>query len=80
MSIIRSPEQIFDIRLSERNKNKGLYDDKDYKKWVKELPDVSENADYITAADLFEEARQPENARRENDDDGPAESGAETQE
>ncbi len=58
MSIIRRPEQIFDIRLLERNKNKGLYEDKEYKKWVKELPDVKENADFICAADLFDEAKE----------------------
>ncbi len=58
MSIIRRPEQIFDIRLLERNKNKGLYDSKEYKKWLKELPDMKEEVRYVTAVDLFDEARQ----------------------
>ena len=73
MSISRRPEQIFDTRLVERNKDRGLYDDKSYKKWIKELPDMKENADYIAAVDIFDEAKALAEASEQSDEEPAAE-------
>lgn len=49
MTIIREPNQVFDVRLLERYRAKGLFKDKDYKKFLSDLTDSQENADYISA-------------------------------
>ncbi len=69
MSISRRPEQIFDTRLLDRNRDRGLYDDKDYKKWIKGLPDMKGNADYIAAVDIFDEAKALAEASEQSDEE-----------
>jgi hypothetical protein len=36
-----------DVRVRDRNVRKGVLDDKDVEKYLKELPDVSANADTV---------------------------------
>jgi hypothetical protein len=37
-----------DVRVRERNLRKGVLDDKDVEKYLKELPDTAANADSVT--------------------------------
>ena len=39
-----------DVRVRERNLRKGVLDDKDVEKYLKELPDVAANADNVSIA------------------------------
>lgn len=55
MPILITEEQMFDIRLLERNMKKGLFKDKDYQKFLKNLEDVADNADYIVKEIIFQE-------------------------
>jgi hypothetical protein len=50
---IRKPDQVFDIRLIERYRAKGMFTEKEIKKFLAELPDGQENALYSTAKDIL---------------------------
>jgi hypothetical protein len=39
-----------DVRVRERNLRKGVLDEKDVEKYLKELPDVAANADNVSVA------------------------------
>lgn len=47
----------FDTRVVERNIDRGLIQSKDHEKFVKELPDDSANADYISIETIMGEAQ-----------------------
>ncbi|MCC6157693.1 MAG: hypothetical protein IT350_06535 [Deltaproteobacteria bacterium] len=57
-SVIKSREQLFDVRMIERNRVKGLVSDADYKAWQKSLKDAGDNAEYLSAEVFFEEAAE----------------------
>lgn len=65
-SVIRTREQLFDVRMIERNRAKGLISDADYKAWQKSLQDSGANAEYLAAEVFFEEAA---NAGYDEDDE-----------
>jgi hypothetical protein len=52
-SVIKSREQIFDIRLLERNRALGYYRDEEYEQWIKQLGDNKDNAQYLGANVFF---------------------------
>jgi len=58
MSVIMKPDQVFDIRLIERYRAKGLFTDNELKKWLADLPDGQENVQYITAGEILGEPPQ----------------------
>ncbi len=68
-SVIRSREQLFDVRIIERNRAKGLVSDADYKAWQKSLKDAGDNADYLAADVFFEEAADAGIDEEEDDED-----------
>jgi hypothetical protein len=49
MTSQKSPWDL-DVRVRERNLRKGVLDEKDVEKYLKELPDVSANADNVSVA------------------------------
>ena len=61
---IRKPDQVFDVRLLERYRAKGMFTEKELKRFLADLPDDQENAQYITAKDLLVEPGE-DNPRRE---------------
>lgn len=67
MPIIKTPDQIFDVRLQNHHLDKKLISPKDIQKFNKELPDVSENYDLITKEMIFEELRPDEPEEIEED-------------
>jgi hypothetical protein len=48
-----------DVRVRERNLRKGVLDEKDVEKYLKELPDVSANADNVSVAQPAVGGAQP---------------------
>ena len=66
MPIIRTDEQVFDIRLVDRHIMAKRIRQKDYDKYLKSLEDVEENSDYITAELIFDFLAEP---KEETDED-----------
>ncbi|MBZ0273156.1 hypothetical protein K8I61_14050 [bacterium] len=66
MSVERSDDQRFDSRLVLRFVERGWVTEKDYTRWLKDLPDAAGNADFVTAA-IFEE--KPARSVSSDDDD-----------
>ena len=50
---IRKPDQVFDVRLIERYRAKAMFTEKEFKKFLADLPDDQENLQYITAKDML---------------------------
>ncbi len=74
MPIIKTEDQIFDVRLAERHIDKGRTTKKEYQKYLKELENVEENAEFITADLIFEELR------KDNDEEASVEEEIEEEE
>lgn len=60
MPIIKTPEQIFDVRLQEHHLSKKLIKEKDIKKFIKNLPDVGDDYEMITKEMIFDELKPEE--------------------
>lgn len=54
MSTISKPEQIFDIRLTERHLASGKIKKADLDQYIKQLPDVAENSEIVSKEILFD--------------------------
>jgi hypothetical protein len=65
MPIIKTEEQLFDLRLIQRNIQKGLIRQKDYERYVKSLADMTENAGYITK-ELILDVQGQDNQKQES--------------
>ncbi|MCZ7587241.1 MAG: hypothetical protein M5R36_30025 [Deltaproteobacteria bacterium] len=50
----KKPEQKFDVRMIERYRARGLFDDKQWAEWLKSLSDASGNAETIPASAVME--------------------------
>jgi hypothetical protein len=60
MPLIKTDEQLFDIRLLERHLTKGQITQKDYDAYLKNMDSVEDNADYVTADLIFDELKTEE--------------------
>ncbi|MCB1152066.1 hypothetical protein KDL45_00345, partial [bacterium] len=69
MSVIRKPEQLYDVRLVDRHRKTGVVQSKDYDKWLKDLPDAADNSEYITAEHITLETPSQRPGDDDDDDD-----------
>ncbi|MCB9475962.1 MAG: hypothetical protein H6684_00050 [Deltaproteobacteria bacterium] len=69
MSVIRKPEQLYDVRLVDRHRKTGVVQSKDYDKWLKDLADTEDNAEYITAEQVALDSSPASKHDMDDDDD-----------
>ena len=55
MALIKTEEQLFDVRLVERHIQKGMTSEKDFNSYLGKLPDLEENSEYISKELIFDE-------------------------
>ncbi|MDP8224373.1 MAG: hypothetical protein P9L99_13495 [Candidatus Lernaella stagnicola] len=54
MTTISTPDQIFDVRLVERHIDTGLTTKKEYEQFMKQLPDVAGEFEYVPKEAIFD--------------------------
>jgi len=62
MDVIKKEEQIFDVRLAEYHIQHGVTNRKEYERYLKSLPDLSDQYDTISFEDIL--TPRPKKIRR----------------